>query len=171
MKVIDSIDLLKREGSKLAKPIPVEGLPSMEFDCYFAEESVSPQEISAIIPNCPQDLLEFWNSTRNARLFTDKVYGQWGLEILEPKLSVQITEQFQQCRKRDFLIGDLIIGRFLGDSDLLLIRSDKNTSDYGTVYVVLPIDPRSDWYLVSNYFAGFLSNYIKSCGNKYWVST
>ena len=43
MKVIDSIDLLKREGSKLAKPIPVEGLPSMEFDCYFAEESVSPQ--------------------------------------------------------------------------------------------------------------------------------
>lgn len=169
MSVTSAIELMRREGSRLANPVAVDGLAPMEFTCSFADEGVSTQDVSAIVPNCPQDLREFWMVARNARLFTDTTYGQWGLEILDPHESVRITEQFQRRRTRDVIVGDLIVGRFLGDSDMLLLRSDPDQSDYGSVHVALPIDPRVEWYSVAESFAAFLDTLITSGGAKYWV--
>ncbi len=169
MTVSESIELMKREGARLAKPIAVEGLPAMEFSCSFAEDGVSPQELSAIHPDCARDISEFWKEARDARLFADQTYGQWGLEILDPQQAAYTTRQCQQRRSRDFVAGDLVVGKFLGDSDLLVIRNDATGDDFGTVLVALPVDPRAGWYCVGKSFAAFLDSFIKAGGDKYWT--
>jgi len=67
------------------------------------------------------------------------------------------------------IYGDVIIGEFLGDSDLLLIRCDSNSNDFGAVVVVLPLDDRPEWYLVAYSFIEFLWAYLSSGGEKFWL--
>jgi hypothetical protein len=156
MTVHEAVQLMKREGSRLATPVPVEGMPPMTFDCTFSSEGASANEVHPILPNCPEDLWDFWREVRSARLFIDQQYGQWGLEILDPQQAMEATDEYRQERDRDSVSGDFIIGRFLGDSDLLLIRCDRAltrssttfdnisaATDYGNVMVVLPLDRRS----------------------------
>jgi hypothetical protein len=116
----------------------------------------------------PDDVLRFWREAAWARLFEDATYGQWGLEILAPGAARAETERQQLARKREFIQGDLVLGRFLGDSDLLIVRSDKAQSDFGRVLVALPLDPRRDWCPVASSFEDFLSKYASAFGDKYW---
>jgi hypothetical protein len=62
-----------------------------------------------------------------------------------------------------------VIGKFLGDSDLLVIRADETQSDFGSVIVALPIDPRPDWYHVAKSLADFLEEFAQSGGQKFWT--
>ncbi|KAE9904771.1 SMI1/KNR4 family protein, partial [Enterobacteriaceae bacterium TzEc051] len=55
-----------------------------------------------------------------------------------------------------------------GDSDLLLVRCDPNSDDYGSIFVVLPIDQRQDWYIVANTFQEFISKFYETQGDKFW---
>jgi hypothetical protein len=168
LTVSESIQLMKQEGSRLAKPVPVEGMPPMSFFCSFAADGAEPEEIALLPSACPSELSEFWTIARTAKLFEDREYGQWGLEILDPKRSVEITVLCEARRRRDFIEGDLVIGKFLGDSDLLVIRCDPIAKDFGCVIVALPLDVRRDWYTVSHSFAAFLGEYAKTGGEKFW---
>ena len=170
MTIAESIDLMKREGDRLAKPVPVEGMPDMTFACSFAEAGANPSVIAGSVANCPTDLAEFWSIARTARLFEDQSYGQWGLEVLDPQTAVSTTRQFRERRIRDYVDGDLVIGKFLGDSDLLVIRCDPAADDFGNVLVALPIDPRSEWYCVANSLSSFLTSFIKTGGEKAWAT-
>ena len=116
----------------------------------------------------PLDLAEFWKHTRSARLFVDGQYGQWGLEVFDSVKSMAETAHNRSTRPQDCLSSDLIVGRFLGDSDLLVIRNDPSAADYGTVMVALPIDKRNHWYLAARSFSGFLERLIDAQGHKYW---
>lgn len=118
----------------------------------------------------PAELREFWSLAESARLFEDRLYGQWGLEIVTPYGSELLTQQYKQERGDNYREGDLIVGRFLGDSNLLLVRCDRAEPDFGNVYVVLPLDPRNDWDIVGNDFEAFLKQYASEQGAKYWES-
>lgn len=161
---------MKRDGLRLANPIPVEGMVPMTFSCIFTTEGVSPHELDDMLHECPHALAEFWVKTRTAKLFEDQVYGQWGVVILDPTEATATTQKCQEQRRRDFIVGDLVIGKFLGDSDLLVIRNDPTASDFGNVLVALPIDPRSEWYRVADSFGMFLESYITAAGDKYWTA-
>ena len=115
----------------------------------------------------PEDLQELWQKSNGLRLFEDKTYGQSGLIIWSPQ---KILEQQQILRRGsdEFQSGDLIIGEFLGDSDLLVVRCDQNSDDFGQLVISLPIDHRSDWYYLPYLLPEFLQKFINSQGEKFW---
>src|SRR5262249_50815970 len=146
------------------EPMPLEGLPPMSFGSRFSPDGATSEDFTALDCQVPLDLREFWSYARSARLFEDLGYGQWGLEILEPKRALEETNRFRARRQKDFVDGDVVVGKFLGDSDLLLMRCDTTARDFGTMLVALPLDPRNDWYLVSRSFADFLEKYVTTHG-------
>ena len=136
------------------------------LQCEFAPPA--PLAEIASLTAVPQELSEFWTHTRQAALFKDNQYGQWGLEIFSPLECLNQSQQFQTERSRDVLSGDLIIGAFLGDSDLLLTRTDQDKEDYGRILVATPIDERRQWDVVGTSFNEFLQRYIEEEGSKFW---
>jgi hypothetical protein len=116
----------------------------------------------------PPDVLEFWRGFKSARLFEDRQFGQWGLVLVPPDRALALTERFHRIRARDAVFGDLVVGEFLGDSDLLLVRADPQASDYGAVLVALPLDRRPDWYRVASNLPSFLGQYARAEGAKFW---
>jgi len=116
----------------------------------------------------PNDLLEFWKEAREADLFVDKQYGQWGLRIWSPGKSIEKTRQLRSRTSTELVDGDLVIGEFLGDTDLLVIRCDAGAPDFASVVVALGIDARSDWPVPAKNFADFLSAYSRGSGDKFW---
>jgi hypothetical protein len=169
MTIDDSITLMKQETSRLAPPVPLNGMPPMTFACTFSEDAAVESEMAALDYDCPSNLREFWSKARTAKLFEDQQYGQWGLEILSPNQAADVTKRFRTQRVKDFIDGDLVIGQFLGDSDLLIIRCNAAESDFGSILVALPIDPRAGWYKVAESFAIFLDTYAKAGGEKFWT--
>ena len=115
----------------------------------------------------PEDLQELWQKSNGLRIFEDKTYGQSGLIIWSPQ---KVLEQQQILRQGsdEFQSGDLIIGEFLGDSDLLVVRCDQNSDDFGQLVISLPIDHRSDWYYLPYLLPEFLQKFINSQGEKFW---
>jgi len=72
-------------------------------------------------------------------------------------------------RKSDeFQDGDLIIDEFLGDSDLLVVRCDRNYDDFGQLIISLPIDHHSDWYYLPYLLPEFLQKFTNSQREKFW---
>jgi hypothetical protein len=61
-----------------------------------------------------------------------------------------------------FRSGDLVVGQFLGDQDLLI------ADDAGAVLVALPLDGRADWYRPARNIAAFLGQYVTANGAKFW---
>lgn len=162
------VQLIRDQGSTLAKPVEVEGMPPMSFACSMSNRPATESEFSILPFECPSELRCFWEETATARLFVDQEYGQWGLEILNPDLSMELTARFREERPSDSKLGDLVVGKFLGDSDLLIVRCDTNTDDYGSVVIALPLDPRMEWETAGKSFSGFLENYVMSGGEKFW---
>jgi hypothetical protein len=111
---------------------------------------------------------QFWLHARSAVLFKDVDYGQWGLRILTPSESLEATKEYLQSRRRDAITGDQVIGAFLGDSDIVVVRCDNSAKDFGSVLVALPMDSRPDWEDIGDNFGDFIQRYAKSHGEKYW---
>ncbi len=155
----DNIDISEVNSSKESGLI---------IKSQFSKDRASEADIKLLNLVIPEDILKFWQVTKSARLYEDINYGQWGLLILSPANALNETETFAKERGLNFIKGDLIIGKFLGDSELLLIRTDDSKEDYGNIIVELPLDPRKEWYYVEKSFTSFLINYSKHKGNKYW---
>jgi len=115
----------------------------------------------------PDDVGDFWAAIGGARLVEDASFGQWGLVLWSPEETVERSPM--EVRSRDqYRPGDLIVGEFLGDSDLVLIRSNSTLPDYGSVLIVEPIYARSAWSEVGRSFAEFLGRYVDARGDKFW---
>jgi hypothetical protein len=125
-------------------------------------------QLSSIKENLPQEVKDFYVMADGAILFKDDEYGQWGLKLYSLDEITGATNLYLDERSRDSLEGDLIIGEFVGDSDLLLLRCDHNTNDFGSVVVVSAIDPRADWEVASTDFVSFLQELYSHQGDKYW---
>lgn len=144
------------------------GNAQFKYVSQFSELSETTDTIKTLIPGCPSDLIDLWRITQSATLFQDVEYGQWGLDLLSPGRSAAATIDFRSKRTKDFLDGDCVIGFFLGDSDLLVVRCDPLQKDYGNVLVAMPIDHREEWYRVTPSLSAFLTGYIAARGGKFW---
>ncbi len=116
----------------------------------------------------PEGLSEFWASASGARLFVDEDYGQWGLILHEPVHARAATERLHLERQRDHRNGDLVVGEFKGDSDLLLVRCDPSDDDFGSVLVVPPLDSRDEWEVVAPNLRVFVEALEVEQGQKFW---
>jgi hypothetical protein len=114
----------------------------------------------------PPELVELWLTCKQARLFEDVDYGQWGLLLLSPSASAERTRLEYKERPGEFWRDDIVLGEFLGDQELLLLAPSE--SDQSRLLVALPLDGRTDWYPVATSIAAFLESYLASHGDKYW---
>lgn len=146
---------------------PRDGVGSNPFRLASKVESeASLNEISEAWPaHALPELEALWLSSREAWLFRDIDYGQWGLHILDPAAAAALTNAERGRRPGDFEATDAVIGEFLGDSDLLVLEAN------GGVLVALPLDPRADWPRVASTLSEFLSRYLEAIGEKYWESS
>ena len=135
--------------------------------CEF-DVPATAEQIDQVGVNIPESLRMFWLHAGSAALFEDVDYGQWGLRILSPSESLKATTEYLQSRQHDAVAGDQVIGEFLGDSDLVVLRCEKSADDFGMVLVALPIDSRSDWARAASNFEEFLQRYVESDGDKFW---
>jgi len=71
----------------------------------------------------PTEIVEMWLVCRDARLFEDIDYGQWGLAILDPETSAARSAHERAVRPSEFRSDDIVVGEFLGDQELLERRS------------------------------------------------
>jgi hypothetical protein len=126
--------------------------------------ATSDDEISKGWPNgaLPSSVRKLWTVCREAELFVDVDYGQWGLKLLSPDASAARSASERTGRPADFDASDVVLGEFLGDLELLVIARD------GVVLVALPLDGRDDWYRPASSLGEFLSRYVDSGGQKYW---
>jgi hypothetical protein len=116
----------------------------------------------------PQDLVFLWNNASSIRLFEDVTYGQWGFILWSSDQVIEEQEQRIARRKEDYRQGDLILGEFLGDSDLLVMRCNAAEQDFGHLMISLPLYPRADWYVAAHSLGEFLSNFMRARYFKYW---
>jgi len=116
------------------------------------------------LQDMPHTLIEMWRSFETARLFEDEAFGQWGIELLSPVGVMDQTRSFNNERPVDVRPGDVVFGRFLGDTELLLMSGD------GRIHVVRPLDERSHWSAIANSLEEFLELVIEAQGAKYWES-
>jgi len=133
--------------------------------CRFSLAGIKPARDYPF--NVPDDIKEFWSIAESAELFKDVEYGQWGLEILSPAESLAETASQKKARRGTYRSKDLIIGRFIGDSERLVLSCGES-QEYGIVRVALPIDPYPDWYVAANSFGAFLEQYAAMQGDKFW---
>ena len=161
----DIINTLQKEWDRPKRANHLGELTEVKLCCEFSNKGIKTEK--EIILEIPESLKEFWSYSENATLFKDSEFGQWGLEIFSPKNAIAYTKEEKENRPKDFISGDLIIGRFLGDSDLLVISCDRS-KNFGEIIIALPIDPRSEWPRIASDFGEFLERYSKEEGAKYW---
>ncbi len=158
--------MLKEKWGETPKQANHRGMRTdFHFICEFKEPGVS---LKSLPFDLPEDLEKFWSICETAVLFKDIEYGQWGLEIFSPEKAIVIDRSEKGGRPNDYRESDLIIGSFLGDSDLLIISCDKKSKSFGKVFISLPLDNRGDWPNVANSFSEFLEKYSLDEGDKYW---
>jgi hypothetical protein len=138
-----------------------------QLKCLFFP-GLEQQDFFDELNKLPVDFRAFLAVSNGASLFKDEQYGQWGLELFDFSECVRATDFFQKERAKDKKAGDLIIGRFLGDSDYLLLRCDSTSSDFGYIVVVNALDVRDDWYSVATNFFDFVKKFSEKQGDKYW---
>lgn len=139
-----------------------------KLSCSFNAGVAEKHKFFSIKETLPQEVREFYLMTDGAILFKDYAYGQWGLKLYRLGELAGVTQSFFKERIRDSVEGDLIIGEFVGDSDLLLLRCDTSSNDFGSVVVVSAIDSRVDWDVAATEFLSFLSKLTSHDGDKYW---
>ena len=160
MTIKEIIDSLKAKWSDPAH-ITKNGEESFaRFACFF-------KGTDTYTYNIPDDVKSFWSEASSAVLFEDVDYGQWGLEILSLVDSKSYTEKEKQNRPDTYKPGELVIGRFLGDLDLLIVSCDDD-EEYGNIRIALPLDPYPEWPVVAKSFKEFLEKYVEALGEKYW---
>jgi hypothetical protein len=138
---------------------------SFKLVCVIADRKVEAETSFGF--DIPIDLGILWSIVEHADLFKDVEYGQWGLSLYSAEEAFEATKMALRSRNKDFRATDIVIGSFYGDSDLLCVCCDKGEA-FGTVVVALPIDPREEWYPVSDGLVTFLEKYVAAEGDKFW---
>jgi len=110
----------------------------------------------------PDELPDLWRAAREAWLFRDVDYGQWGLHLLDPETAAVRTEQEMLLRPAVLVAGDVVIGEFLGDSEFVVMTADAG------ILIALPLDARAGWPQAAAGLGEFLATFVRQGGEKYW---
>lgn len=165
-EVTEIIKVLKKDWSQprqathRGKPCP------FLLACNFSP--LASEAVEQFPFSLPDEVREFWLTAGNATLFKDQQYGQWGIEMLEPAEALSETRRQTTMRSHDFDESDLILGRFFGDADLIVVSCNHQREDFGSVRIALPIDKRNAWPTAANSLAQFLKHLLNAQGDKYW---
>ncbi len=135
------------------------------LSCEYEQEVSNCSQVKNI--STDKTLIEFWSNIKWANLFVDKEFMQWGLEILPFEEALSLSRSFVNDRPVDFHTDDLIVGRFFGDSDVLVMENDFEQGA-SVLYVAGPIDKRDDWYKLNVKFSEFVTLVIQKQGDKFW---
>jgi len=157
---IKSIGTVDSTDVSISMPMECQVLPPQPWEQKILEDSFS--------ITLPLTIINLWNKTSGLRLFEDITYGQWGLILWSPNQVITEQEKYIAQRKSDFRPGDLIIGEFLGDADLLVLRCDETSPDFGNIIIALPLDSREEWNIASLTLESFLNQLIAANGDKFW---
>lgn len=114
----------------------------------------------------PPEVLGLWRECREAKLFADVEYGQWGMRILTPQRSASVLERQRRDRPSDFVESDVVVAEFLGDLELLVLSPSEEGDR--RVLVALELDHRPEWYGVGSSLAQFFQRYLAAQGEKFW---
>lgn len=162
-------DVVRALNAFRAYAEPRDGLGDSPFSlaCTFDEPASEP-EIESAWPGTEisDELVQTWLASRQSRLFEDVDYGQWGLVLLSPTDAATRTVAERSRRPSAYQAGDIVIGEFLGDQELLVFATRE--ADCGRVLVALPLDDRPDWYQAAGSLTEFLDRYLAGFGAKYW---
>ena len=112
------------------------------------------------------DVASLWLASREAWLFEDVEYRQWGLHLLTPSDSAARTATERAGRPDDIRADDIVLGEFLGDSELLVHAPSEGAAR--RYLIALPLDPRDDWFAAGPTSAEVFEHYADSGGEKYW---
>ena len=163
-KITEIVGLLKEQWGTPREAVHRGQKGGFLLACSFASE---PADTLAQVPlNLPEDIREFWLTTRSATLFKDRQFGQWGIEVLDPDQALRQTSEEMAARQVDFVSSDLVLARFFGDSDLVVMACDPEQSNFGSVTIALPIDRRPDWPVVAKLLRGILGEVGGSAGGQ-----
>lgn len=108
------------------------------------------------------ELMNFYNITNGAILFKDVDYSQWGLLVYSSDELYYKNREIKKVRD-EFNESEIIIGEFLGDSDLLLLNQHNNS-----IVICTPILGRDDWHFLELTFTAFLNKFCTEEGEKFW---
>jgi len=157
---IKSIGTVDSTDVSIPMPMHCQVLPPQPWEQKRLEDSLS--------ITLPLAIINLWNQISELRLFEDINYGQWGLILWSPNQIIAEQKKRISQRKSDFRPGDLIIGKFLGDADLLILRCDATSPDFGNVMIALSLDSREEWDLAGLTLESFLNQLIAANGDKFW---
>lgn len=132
------------------------------------DPGASADEIAQAAPSASEseELRDLWATSRESWLFEDTEYGQWGLHLLQPADSTARTSTERAQRPDDLRADDVVLGEFLGDSELLVFAPSEVE---GRRYLIaLPLDPREDWYAAGGSIVEVLQRLLDANGDKYW---
>ncbi len=162
---VEVVEALDRFRSYLE---PRDGIGNNPFKlgCSFERPATEEEIASAWTADIPAEMIDLWSTSRESRLFEDIDYGQWGLVLLSPSACARRTTEERARRPNSYRAGDIVIGEFLGDLELLVLAPSKVGEQ--RILVALPFDDRPDWYAVGSTMADFLNRYIQAFGGKYW---
>lgn len=110
----------------------------------------------------------FWNHTNKVKIFCEIPYGQWGTILFGAEESLRKTKEWKEIYPEEFVLGDLVIGEFLGDAQFVVMRCNQEKEDWGQVVIGFPIDVRAEWPNVAGSVAEFVEKTLASPDMKYW---
>ena len=91
---------------------PSKNDPSNPFTVVSIVSSAATRdEVQSAWGDPPIEALALWDECRDARLFEDINFGQWGLLLLDPKGSAERTLQERSARTNDFREHDVVMVR------------------------------------------------------------
>jgi hypothetical protein len=127
---------------------------------------------TALEVKLPEEIKLLWSRASELRLLEDVNYGQWGCILWSP---VEIVARHKQAfgwrGPDDFRRGDVILGEFRGDTDLVVLRCDPSQTDFGKIVVALAMDPRGDWPCVSSSITEFVLGFLSHPDKKFWEAS
>jgi hypothetical protein len=164
--VVASIRRLANGPPEVDASIP--GVPMVMATTVYEP---APLDVGAVEQACgvvlPPDLIAFWTLCGGARLFEDVAYGQWGLVLFTPA-QVSVQSPLDTAAWSEYIAGDLVIGKFIGDLDRVVIRADARAADFGEVVISPQLGARSQWHRPARSMGEFLARYLSAKGAKYW---
>lgn len=155
------IDSIRADWSSPRAAMHPQGECPFLLRSTFVQNSFSTRR-EGLFPNTPEQLLSFWKLYASASLFKDERFGQWGIELLGAEDAYVQTVRLAHERPLESREGDVVFGRFLGDSELLVMEM------HGAVLVCMPLDERRGWPKVAGSLWQFLSRLFHAQGAKYW---
>jgi hypothetical protein len=155
-------ETLTEAANAYAHPRRLHGENSFRLACKVSFADDEPDDLD---PGLPTHLREFWAVCQEATLFLDVDYGQWGLRLFGAATSATETLKCREWMTNGLLDGDVVIGEFLGDLELLVC----DVQGAGQLLVSQPLDPRTSWHRVGSTMAEFLRMYVDNAGEKFWV--